>query len=118
MIVNAKSVIVIHAVFSETNKQLKDQMVEEATRQIIQEAVDCGCNAVLGMAISIKEEKDGTGYLVKASGTPCLLMPAQILLSSSTCSKSSTSSAAAAAPLRQRQSSVDFACSAKVERAA
>lgn len=121
MVVQARPVIVLHAVFTEKNKQLKEKMVNVAVRLIIQEAIDCECNALLGMSVSIKEEKSGEGYLVKATGTPCLLMPAQIILSTSA-SKSSASSASASnsvsSSLRQRQSSVDFACPPKIERVA
>jgi uncharacterized protein YbjQ (UPF0145 family) len=80
MIVEAKPVIVVHAIFSQQQQEehLKDQMADEAMREIIQETVDSGCNAILGMTVTIKKQSEG--YLVKACGTPCILMPAQVLL--------------------------------------
>jgi hypothetical protein len=84
MLVHAKPVIVIHAEFSQTNQQLKDVIVEEVMQEIIQETINNGCNSILGLTVSIKAQKDYddyySGYVVKACGTPCLLMPAQVLL--------------------------------------
>ena len=97
----AKSVVVIHAVFPQTDKALKEAMIDEVMRHMTQETLDCGCNAMLGMTITIKSlsNKPETGFLVKASGTPCLLLPTQVVVSSS--------SSSSAAPLRPRTSSLE-----------
>lgn len=108
----AKPVIVVHATFSEKNQQLKEQMIDETVKEIIQEALNAGCNAILGVMISIKEEKDNSGYLVKACGTPCVLMPAQIRLAPQ--AKSITCSSTLAT--RQRASSTELIYPPKVER--
>lgn len=102
-IMEAKSVVVIHAVFPQTDKALKEAMIDEVMRHMTQETLDCGCNAMLGMTLTIKSlsNKPETGFLVKASGTPCLLLPTQVVVSASTSSSSS------AAPLRPRTSSLE-----------
>ena len=97
IIVEAKPVIVVHAVFSLKEKDLKDQMIDEAMREIIQTTIDSGCNSVLGMAVSIKKQSESSGYLIEACGTPCLLMPAQVLLA-----------ATPAMPIRKRTSSTEM----------
>lgn len=92
MIVVAKPVIVVHAVFSQDDKELKDQMIDEVTREIIQETIHSACNSILGMNITIKKQTEGSGYLVKACGTPCFLMPAQVLLAPGKLQRKRTSS--------------------------
>ena len=86
-LVDAKAVVVIHAVFSQPDKTLKEAMVDEVLRYITQEALDCECNAMLGMTITIKSlgtsNSPESGFLVKASGTPCKLLPTQVVVSSS-----------------------------------
>ena len=105
-IMEVKPVVVVHAVFPQTDKALKDSMVDEVIKLILQETLDCGGNAILGMTISIKEQKTTGGFLVKASGTPCLLLPVQVLLSSPT---TMTTNNGAVPTLRPRTSSVDDA---------
>jgi hypothetical protein len=84
MLIHARPVIVIHAEFSQTNEHLKKIMVDEVMQEIIRETTSYGCNSILGWTVSIKAPRDygdrNAGYLVKACCTPCLLMPAQILL--------------------------------------
>ncbi|CAB9521453.1 expressed unknown protein [Seminavis robusta] len=89
-LVRAGAVIAIHAEFQENNKQLKESMVDQVMKEIIQETVNNGCNSILGMTVSIKPLKEKSGYLVKACGTPCSLLPAQVLLERSS-SKASSS---------------------------
>lgn len=129
IMVLAKPVVVIHAIFPQTDKNLKDIMVDETVKELIQECVHGECNAILGMTISIKEKKNssksGCGYLVRCCGTPCLLLPSQLLLSSSssphsnttvhgstttTTTNNTTTTGTTSTPLlRQRTSSVDEA---------
>lgn len=91
-IVEAKAVVVIHAVFPQPDKALKEAMVDEVMRHMIHETLDYDCNAMLGLTITIKSlsNKPETGFLVKASGTPCLLLPTQVVVSSTSSSTSTT----------------------------
>jgi len=92
MLVLAKPVVVIHAIFPQTDKALKDSMVDETVKELIQETLHFECNAILGLTISIKEKKSsskrgggGGGYLVRCCGTPCLLLPSQLMLEQLPC---------------------------------
>ena len=102
IIVDAKAVIVVHAVYSQEDKELKDQMIDEAMRQVVQETINSGCNSILGMTVSIKKQAENAGYLIKACGTPCLLMPAQVLLAPP------TTPATGSLPIRKRTSSTEM----------
>jgi len=102
-IMEAKPVVALHAFFANTDKTLKDAMVSATMKQITQETMKCGCNSILGMSVSVKQQREIQGFMVKASGTPCLLMPTQLLLSSTKTSSTDDDSKRAEKMLQPRK---------------